>query len=307
MRKLLLAATLLLVARDLRAARLASGDFLNIPVDVRTLGMAEAGQATAAGAAGASVNPAAVSTIDGHHVYFTHAFLTTGIDMNYLAYGASYGKHHFGLSVQHVGYGELEGRDNAGNPTGSFGPSDDAYAFTYGTDVGRVETAATARWVRSEIVDAASALTFDLGGQLEIGDDWLVGLSGRNLGGKLEFESESAPLPTTVAGGVGWRAVPGWWLALDVAKPIYGESFVALGTEYAVPFAGKQGSLAFRLGLNTKTPDLGAFSGLKTGFGVRYAALDFDYAFSPYGGLGNVHHLSMGWRFGPPSNHRFDD
>lgn len=301
MRKLLLAALLVAGAQEARA-ELASADFLNLPTDVRTLAMAEAGQATARGAGAAQVNPAALSRIESHELYFTHAFLSAGVGMDYLAYGGSIGHHHFGLSLQHVGYGELEGRDNAGNPSANFGPHDDAYNFSYGTDIGPVETAATLRYVNSKIVESASAVTFDLGAQAAVGSDWVLGVTGRNIGGRLRYETESFALPTAVAAGAGWRAVEDWWLALDVVNPIYSPAYVAIGTEYAMPLEDL-GALAFRLGMNTKTTDLGAFSGLKAGFGLRIKVLDVDYAFSPAGGLGNTHHLSIGWRFGHPSSH----
>lgn len=297
MRSLVLAVLLLPACASARAAKLATGDFLNLPVDVRSLGMGEASQALAAGADEVSVNPAAVDAVRAQQFYFTHAFLYQGVGADYLSYGLSRGPHHFGLSYYHVGYGELEGHDVNGAATGNFGPSDTAYAFSYGTDIGPVDVGGTFKYVDSKIVTEAKSPTFDAGAHYRVNSDWAVGLSGANLGGGLKYDAQSAPLPTRVSAGVGWRALEGLWLALDVVNPIYSPSYVAMGSEYLVPIKGV-GSLAVRLGVNTKTPDLGALAGLKAGIGFKFKALDIDYALSTGGDLGQAHHLGVGYRFG---------
>ena len=37
--------------------------------------------------------------------------------------------------------------------------------------------------------------------------------------------------------------------------------------------------------------------GLSAGAGIRLGSLDLDYAFLPYGTLGDTHRVSVGWRF----------
>ena len=292
----------LLLASSLRAGAgtLPAGDFLNLPLDVRSLGMGEASAAVAEGAGEMTTNPAALDAIKGSHAYFTHGLLTSGINADFLSYGAAVGKHHLGVSYYNVSYGTLKGADDAGNQTSDFNPSDTMFGFFYGTQIMGVDAAAALKYLDTTIVNHASALTFDVGGQYKIGEEWRLGLVGQNLGGRLKYENDSSPLPTKVSVGMGWKAGKDWWLTLDVVNPVYSPSYVAMGTEYLIPTGGS-GTLALRFGMNTRTPALGAFSGLKVGGGFRFKSLDIDYALDPEGELGQAHHLALGYRFDWPS------
>lgn len=82
--------------------------------------------------------------------------------------------------------------------------------------------------------------------------------------------------------------------------PVFTPSYMALGTEYLLPIKGL-GSLALRLGANTKATDLGLVAGLRAGAGFRFKPLEFDYAFGAMGELGQSHLVSVGYRFGKPA------
>jgi hypothetical protein len=298
MKRLALAGFLVLLGLPARAARPASADFLNLPLDVRALGMGEAAQALASGAGAVASNPAAIGGVRSNHVYFTHSFLYAGIGSDYVGYGLTLGRHHLGASFHHVGYGTLQSRNDQGDETGTYGPSDTVYGFTYGTDAAGAELGATVKYVDSKIVESARTVTFDVGGQYRLGEDWLLAASGRDLGGSLRYEAESRPLPARAAVGAGWRAMEHWWLVLDTVLPVYDPAYVAIGSEYELAVKDI-GAAAFRLGVNTRTPDLGSFGGLKIGLGLRVKdSVDVDYAFSPAGDLGSTHHLAFGYRFG---------
>ena len=299
MKRLLLAGLLVLPALPARAGALAGADFLNQVQDVRTLGMGEAGAATASGVRGLTVNPAAIHDVRAQEAYFTHALLGNGIGSDYAAWGLTRGVHHFALSLLHVGYGSLAGRDDAGNPTGDFSPSADAYSLAYGTVMGPVELAAAARLVQSKIVTTARTQTFDLGGRWRLDDEWTLALSGDNLGGGLKFDSVSDPLPSRLDGGAAWRLGEAVTLGLDLVGPLRAPAYAALGAEYRLR-ASEDVSVSFRGGLNTKTPDAGRFAGLKAGLGVDYRGVSIDYAFGPGADVGDQHLFALTWRFGGP-------
>lgn len=300
MRKNVLAGLLLTSSLRAGAGTLAAGDFLNLPLDVRSLAMGEASAAVAEGAGEISANPAALNAITADHVYLTHGLLASGINADYLSYGATAGRHHMGFSYYNVDYGTLKGADDAGNRTSDFAPSDKMYGFSYGTAVLGVDAAATLKYLDTTIVSRASAATFDVGGQYQIGEEWRLGLVGQNIGGRLKYENEGFPLPTKFSLAMGWRAMKNWCLTLDLVAPVYAPSYIAMGTEYLLS-SGETGKLAFRLGTNTKTPALGAFSGLNAGLGFKFKALDMDYAVDPMGELGQAHHMAVGYHFDWPS------
>lgn len=298
MRKLVLAA-LLMLPLPARAAKLATADFLNIPVDARALGMGEASQGSGLGAAGSFANPAALSTLKAHDVYFTHSFLPAGVSYDHVAWAAAFKNHYFGLSHHHVSYGTLEGRDNAGGLSGDFAPSDNAYTASWAARIGSWPAAlgVSGRYVESKIADKASTWTMDAGARWNWTDEVTLGLSGSNLGGKLRFDQESAPLPAVVKGGLTWRPVLQASISLDAVGPVYSPSYAAIGAEYWATVEGV-GQAAARIGYNSRSPELGAFSGLRAGVGFNWKMVTFDYAFSPSGDLGDAHHLGISYRFG---------
>lgn len=298
MRKAFILALALLPLRA-EAAKLATADFLNIPVDARTIAMGEASQAVGAGAAGAFANPTALSSIQSHDVYFTHSFLPAGISYDYVAWGVALKNHYLGLSHHHVSYGTLEGRDNAGNPSGDFSPSDTAYTGSWAARLGGwpATVGASARYIESKIADKASTWTMDAGTRWSFNDEITFGLSGSNLGGKLRYDRESAPLPATIKGGLSWRPVLQASINLDAIGPLHSPSYAAIGAEYWAEVAGV-GKAAARIGFNTKSPELGAFAGMRAGVGFLWKMVSADYAFSPAGDVGDGHHLGISYRFG---------
>jgi hypothetical protein len=300
MRVLALAVLLTLAAFPARAA-LAGADFLNQIQDVRALGMGEAGQASASGVEGLTVNPAAVHDVEAQQLYFTHQILGNGIGSDNLGWGLTRGVHHVALSWLHVGYGALQGRDDLAAPTGNFSPSADAYGLTYGTTLGPVKLAATVKRVSFKIVSTAQTTSFDAGGRYKLNDDWTLGASGENLGGSLKFDSLSDPLPSRVGGGASWRASEAWTLAVDLVGPLYSAAYAAIGSEYRLR-VDEATSFAFRAGINTRTPDAGRFAGLKIGLGAAFHGASLDYAFAPGADIGDEHLFALTWRFGTPDS-----
>ena len=306
MRTSLFAVLLLLWALPARAAgRLSTADFLNMQPDARSIGMGESGQACSVGAGALTTNPAALVGIHAHEAYFTHSILGNGIGADHVAYGGTFGVHHFGLAYRHLGYGTLEGRDDNGTYTGGFGPSDTIYALSYGTTAGqKLRLAATVKMVESKIVTTARTTAFDFGAQYDLDEDWAVGASGHNFGGGLKFDTETNPLPARAVFGGAWRPGPGWTVSADLAAPVYSPFYAAIGGEYRARLTGENNSVAFRVGINTKTPDAGRFAGLKVGVGGRFGPVEADYAFGPGGDTASSHLFAITSRFGTPSGEK---
>jgi hypothetical protein len=92
-------------------------------------------------------------------------------------------------------------------------------------------------------------------------------------------------------------------MGVDIVSPIVpvdGVWHVSVGTEYTRWF--DQQFASFRVGYKAPT-DLGALAGLSLGggFGTELpgANLSLDYAWTPYGELGNMHRISLSATFGP--------
>jgi hypothetical protein len=84
-------------------------------------------------------------------------------------------------------------------------------------------------------------------------------------------------------------------ISFEADKPLDNYPSLLLGVEY--PLTGR---MALRSGYRYRIHgnELGAWSGFSAGAGVAFDQLSFDYAFSPFGMLGNSHRFSINLRFG---------
>lgn len=125
------------------------------------------------------------------------------------------------------------------------------------------------------------------------GSEWRLGFSALNLGPGLKFDAEQAPLPTAYRLGLAWRIRPRGDVLTLSADPVLSRDegiFVALGAEYTVWRV-----LALRLGYRTGQ-DIGL--GFRGGVGFKLKAVEIDYAFAPFGELGQMHRMGLTVRLG---------
>jgi hypothetical protein len=108
---------------------------------------------------------------------------------------------------------------------------------------------------------------------------------------KITFSEEGDPLPTNFKVGANYKMFDGCLtLALDINKPIDNDLNIHTGVEYQVARI-----LALRAGHKTGPQDIG--SGLSAGAGFGFTNYQLDYAWAPYGELGDTHQVSVGIRF----------
>ena len=124
-----------------------------------------------------------------------------------------------------------------------------------------------------------------------------LGFSALNLGGTLKYNAVAEELPVTLRGGGAYRINGKWLASLDLVAPRDEEPHVALGTSYLV-MTGKDVDLAGRLGYNSRNAgDVDGITGISLGIGIKYGQGIFDYAFVPYGSVGQAHRFSISVRF----------
>lgn len=275
------------------------------PVDrsggsARALGMGSATAALEGGCASLWWNPAALGALDSPELAFHHLGGPVDSRRDTAAAGTAagaLGSLAAGLTLEDDGV--FEGRDQAGKPAGS---------YTAGSFEG------IAGWGRS----------------------WSQGFS---LGISLRHEkmalAQTAYSSTTLGLGSLWSPWPGLRLGAacanlelssDGARP---QASLNLGSSYTTALgntsklllcaAGQfsEGStnlqlgvedllfnlFSLRLGCQWLQPDpkLNGLRGLSSGFGFKVRDFDVDYAYLPFGDLGGVQRLSLGWRFSRPA------
>jgi len=160
----------------------------------------------------------------------------------------------------------MQGRDDAGNPTVTFGPADTVYGFTYGTDLLGADVAATLKYVDSRIVDASQAVTFDVGARYRIGEQFVVALAAT-----ISAASSNLIRPISDAhsglGGLGLAADEGMVGHARRRGPRLCPGLRRHRQRVRLA-GGEAGRVALRLGLNTKDSGFGRFLGGEGGDGI---------------------------------------
>ncbi len=291
------------------AAETSAAQFLRLGFGARSLGMAGAYAAVGEGAEAAYYNPASYAQASpGGEVSLSH---TWHVQDTGLTQGA-YARRGWGVSFTWFSAGDLEGRDDLGNPTGTFTAEDAALTAGAGFRWRGAAVGASVKGVRQRIRDSgATAAAADLG--LLYPADPLapmrLGLSVANLGSKIKFEAEAYPLPVTWRAGLAMRPGEGsTLLALQADINNDGGSSLGFGAEYR-PVE----ELALRGGYRTSSSDqrdaiLGSELGSSTsgidglygfymGIGFEIRGVILDYALLPYGDLGSSHRFAVGMKF----------
>lgn len=266
-----------------------------------------------------------------HNIWFQdiqHSYMAFAVPMNSGLSRVPSNKC-IGISATYLNAGIMEGRDTTGSLTGdSFTASDLSISLAYGRNlhsiVGMPLSAGLAlKFIKQEISKySANTVAFDAGLMYPfkaIGVPCNFGAAVLNVGAPVKFIREEYPLPLTYKAGFSFmpfvKSMLPLLVSVDASFPNDGDMGWRVGTEFA---AGS--ILALRAGyINQDSVTRSALAGgeiglandsvasrltgLMAGFGINIpmgrfsgsdGSLSLDYAFVPYGELGNTHRISLG-------------
>lgn len=158
---------------------------------------------------------------------------------------------------------------------------------------------ATFKYIHESIEnESASGFAVDLGILFKPSDRLGFGFVICNLGPTMKFIKDEFSLPLTYRGGLTYQIAKNFIFSVDVKKTKDEKLDFCAGIE---SWFGKW--LALRFSGTTKSDDkLGKFKGLPTGMtagcGVNLTNWAVDYAYVPYGDLGDTHRVSISMKFG---------
>jgi hypothetical protein len=159
-----------------------------------------------------------------------------------------------------------------------------------------VRVGAAGKVVR-QTLDGVSAHGFgaDVGALYDVAalEGLTVGGSVQNLGPSVKFNGADEDMPLNLRAGAGYGfKVRGQstLVSLDLAKQRYASAVLGFGAETVIA-----GALPLRLGFSTR-PSSGP--GVTGGIGYRNKDFQLDYAFVPFGYLGDAHRFSATMRWG---------
>ncbi|GAB4028457.1 MAG: hypothetical protein Fur0012_00850 [Elusimicrobiota bacterium] len=287
----------------------AAAQFLKIPVSPRTSAMGEASAADMKDASAIDINPACLMNLKKDSFYFSHSAYVAETSLNYLAYAQNMGEDvgAWGLSFKYFGWGSIDNTDDTGGKIKTMSPYDLSVGVTFATYISgfnsdeedRFVFGGTGKVVRSQVVNSASAITADLAflTPYMLDRKFRMSLSASNIMGSIKMDKESFPLPLLIRLGAAAFVTEDFKVTSDVIAPNDSFLYIALGSEARIKIA-KKTELFLRAGANTKNLfDISGMKNLTGGIGFRYYEYNFDYSFSPYGELGNIHRIAISMNY----------
>lgn len=240
-------------------------------------------------------NPAGLAQVSGKELTAQHIVWFQEISYEYVGYAHNCGKlGTAGVMVNYLSMDDLEKRTgDTDTPDGTFKASDLAISLAFGRKLNdKLSLGASFKYLSQKIdTSDASGIAVDLGGLYKLSDKLSLGLAVQNLGTKMKFESEADPLPLNIKIGAGYK-LNNLTLGVDVNYPTDNDINFALGAEYALKLGGI--SLPLRVGYNTKNvSDLDSLAGLGAGLGIGVSKFAFDFAWVPYGDLGQTYRVAL--------------
>ena len=283
----------------------ATGKVFMLNPDPVTSAMGDSGVALMSSyGTGANINPA--STVGVYRTVATLAVsnITGNIQYDYgsVAFLSSIGV--FSASVMYVDYETGDYFDNWGRDV-DLGPSYDIAAIlNYSLPLKRFlptfidygGIGANLKFIRSSLADYISeSFAFDFGGLVAIPTLKYLsfGFALKNFGTNQKYVKETFNLPRMITLGLGFSYEDFYNLkiAVDFNDMQDYEDFTSIGLSFNPVYF-----LAFRFGLKLGGDSI--FNNFRTGVGVQFKGVSFDYAFIPTSDLNATHQFSLSAAFG---------
>ncbi|MEE8424542.1 MAG: PorV/PorQ family protein, partial [Elusimicrobiota bacterium] len=306
-------------AQDLsrRAVGTAGSAFLSIDVDPRGIAMGGAYTSVVRDAYSMYWNPAGLSQIHRAAAAAMHNEYLAGIRFQYFAGAKRISDTSvMGMAVRYMDAGNIVNRDISGNRIGSFRPRSYVYEVGWGQQINDLSDAerdvsmgVTGRWAHTDMIARADAFALDIGIQIHYTESYSpynFGIVLQNIGRGQKFDAVRDNLPFTARVGTSVWPQPYLLLTLDGVLPIDNMPYAAFGTELKME-GPNDTNVYLRGGYNMRNQfnNLEGIRGFTVGTGLKAVNFRFDYAFVPFGILGNVHRFSVAWELPPKRSRRF--
>jgi hypothetical protein len=280
--------------------------FLKIGPGARPVAMGEAFTGVADDIHAIYYNPAGLGTLKHPELAGTHMQYFQGIQYEFAGFAYPTEDHGtWGLAITNLHTDSIQARtEDTDAPTGTFNASDSAYWAGYGYKLNsRLSLGANAKYIRSTI-DSVDAHAFAVDGGALYDTDWhdlRLGAAMQNVGTKVKFQNEADPLPLTFRLGASVPVLQkNLLLSSDLIIPRDHQIGLALGGEYKHRISNGI-SASIRSGYRTDS-DVSGLSGVAAGGGLEIGRASFDFAWVPFGELGNSYRFSLHLKFGDPDS-----
>jgi hypothetical protein len=272
--------------------------FLKIGVGARAVAMGKAFVGISDDIYSLYWNPAGISQLSNKEIAFSYNMLLAEISQGFLGLVYPYDKKHtIGVSATFLDYGKIQGYDKNNIPTEEFTTNDMLFSSSLGYKITEQFFTGITIKILQEKLENESIMNFgsDIGIIYKIGKIISFGATIRNIGTKIDFINKKMILPTTYDFGCGISLIEKIFnIGLVCSKPVDYNPEIGFGAEYIL-----KEIVAFRIGYKYQNMNTvyDGIANLSVGVGIKYLSFTFDYAFVPYGALGNTHYLSFTVKF----------
>lgn len=279
----------------------AGAQFLKIGAGARAVGMGEAFSGIADDVSSIYWNPAGLSNLEKPVLEAMYSEWFQGMNYQFMAFAYPSSVGTFGMSLSGFNVSNIEKRtEDTAEPLAEFGAQDAAYSIAYGRKViENVSAGVNVKIIRQQIDDeSAASFGADIGAFYKTPVDKLTcGLVVQNIGSEVKFIDEGDPLPVKIKLGFGYRLLADkLTVGLDVNAPNDNLLYASAGAEYTSKIIyDLSGSV--RAGYKTGQETGGNIDGLATGAGLGYKNFNLNFAWVPYGDLGNTFRYSLAVKF----------
>ncbi|MFN0118303.1 MAG: PorV/PorQ family protein [Elusimicrobiota bacterium] len=273
-----------------------SAAFLDIPVGAAPAALGNAYTALANDAYAATYNPGGLAFISETQFSAMHLSFLDSIKYEYASFAIpikSQSNNFGGLggAIYYLTPGNIPRTDQFGSSTGDFSSRFSAYSLSYGFAFNENGGIGLTGKTLNAKIDDETAQTFvgDIGTFFRILSTWNIGASFNNWGSKLKFIEEKESLPQELRLGTAVRPASFLLMSLETAFPKNEQAQFRGGLQFRINkvFDIQTG---YRSDVNKGTTGL---TGLSFGAGFHIFNQQINYAWVPYGNLGNTHYFSI--------------
>jgi hypothetical protein len=304
----IVALALTLAASPAAALNLATGgvgtsgaDFLTIGVGARALAMGGAFTAVDTGADANAVNwnPSALALVDKPDVTMSYNSLFVDQNQGFLGFASPLGENRgtWAAGLNYMGITNIEKRTvDSEAPDSTFSNENYAFSGSYAKAFGdSVFVGGSLKYVHTSLDNQSeNAVAVDAGALYRTGiENLTLGAAMRDLGTNIGPDS----MPLDFRGGASYKMLG---QKLTVASDVdwmeaERRAYWSFGGEFWVtPNLGIRGGYEFGHGVDQLNSTM---VGLGVGLGVKFSRFTMDYAFLPFGDLGDTHRVTLGLRF----------
>ena len=230
MRNILLIMAILIMASGLLSVNNSAAAFMRMGVGARIIAMGEAGSTVSRDISAGYWNPAGLTMLKDVEIGSMYNF-GMNLDRNHshIAIGKPFSFGSLAINWINAGTSDIDGYDDAGNPTGSFSDKTHSIAISYANDYKRLSYGFTPKIYLSTLDDdTKTGMGVDIGAKYDFNQYLEAGLMFRDLYGS--YADDIVPMEASL--GVAAYPFIGVTLAADLKWEMGENPYPALGAEY---------------------------------------------------------------------------